>query len=70
MRDRSKANFKLVSEYSPTGDQPQAIEALVSGLEAGERAQTLVGVTGSARENVTPTAPYHAEYAAPAISAV
>lgn len=49
MRDRSKANFKLVSEYSPTGDQPQAIEALVSGLEAGERAQTLVGVTGSGK---------------------
>ncbi len=49
MRDRSKANFKLVSEYLPTGDQPQAIEALVSGLEAGERAQTLIGVTGSGK---------------------
>ena len=41
--------FKLVSEYSPTGDQPEAIEALVSGIEAGERAQTLVGVTGSGK---------------------
>ena len=49
MRDHSRAEFKLVSEYSPTGDQPEAIEALVSGLEAGERAQTLVGVTGSGK---------------------
>ena len=49
MRDKSRANFKLVSEYSPTGDQPQAIEALISGLEAGERAQTLIGVTGSGK---------------------
>ena len=49
MRDKSKANFKLVSEYSPTGDQPNAIEALVSGIEAGERAQTLIGVTGSGK---------------------
>lgn len=49
MRDKSKANFKLVSDYSPTGDQPEAIEALVSGLEAGERAQTLIGVTGSGK---------------------
>ena len=44
-----RANFKLVSEYSPTGDQPMAIDALVAGLEAGERAQTLVGVTGSGK---------------------
>ena len=41
--------FKLVSDYSPTGDQPEAIEALVRGLQAGERAQTLVGVTGSGK---------------------
>ena len=39
--------FKLVSEFTPTGDQPAAIDALVRGIEAGERAQTLVGVTGS-----------------------
>ncbi len=44
-----KANFKLVSEYKPTGDQPEAIRALVGGIEAGERAQTLVGVTGSGK---------------------
>ena len=49
MRDKKRAEFKLVSDFSPTGDQPQAIEALVSGLEAGERAQTLVGVTGSGK---------------------
>jgi len=41
--------FILKSEFSPTGDQPEAIEALVAGIEAGERAQTLVGVTGSGK---------------------
>ena len=41
--------FKLVSEYKPTGDQPAAISALTEGLLAGERAQTLVGVTGSGK---------------------
>ena len=41
--------FVLKSEYKPTGDQPQAIEELVAGLEAGERAQTLLGVTGSGK---------------------
>ena len=41
--------FKLKSEFSPMGDQPEAIEGLVRGLEAGERAQTLLGVTGSGK---------------------
>jgi len=41
--------FKLKSEYSPKGDQPQAIEALVQGLERGDRFQTLKGVTGSGK---------------------
>ncbi|MBE6645671.1 MAG: excinuclease ABC subunit UvrB [Ruminococcaceae bacterium] len=41
--------FILKSEYQPTGDQPEAIRALVDGIEAGERAQTLVGVTGSGK---------------------
>ena len=41
--------FKLVSEYQPTGDQPEAIRALTEGIEAGERAQTLIGVTGSGK---------------------
>lgn len=43
--------FELVSEYKPTGDQPQAIEYLVKGLNKGEKFQTLLGVTGS-RKNV------------------
>ena len=41
--------FHLKSEYLPTGDQPQAIAGLISGIEAGERAQTLLGVTGSGK---------------------
>ena len=44
-----KRDFILKSEYKPTGDQPEAIRALVEGIEAGERAQTLVGVTGSGK---------------------
>lgn len=42
-------NFHLSSQYSPTGDQPQAIDQLVAGINAGERAQTLLGVTGSGK---------------------
>ena len=41
--------FKLVSEYKPTGDQPQAISALVESIKAGNREQTLLGVTGSGK---------------------
>jgi excinuclease ABC subunit B len=41
--------FKIVSEFQPTGDQPQAIEQLVEGLRRGYRAQTLLGVTGSGK---------------------
>lgn len=41
--------FNLVSQYQPTGDQPEAIRQLVAGLDAGERAQTLLGVTGSGK---------------------
>lgn len=41
--------FKLVSEYKPTGDQPQAIDALVKGVMRGDREQTLMGVTGSGK---------------------
>lgn len=41
--------FKLNSQYSPTGDQPQAIDQLVAGVEAGQRYQTLMGVTGSGK---------------------
>jgi len=41
--------FKLVSDYQPKGDQPQAIEALTDGLRKGYRFQTLLGVTGSGK---------------------
>ena len=41
--------FKLVSPYSPTGDQPQAIETLTNGVLRGDRMQTLLGVTGSGK---------------------
>jgi len=41
--------FELVSDFEPKGDQPAAIEALVAGLEAGKRFQTLLGVTGSGK---------------------
>ncbi len=42
-------NFKLSSEFAPTGDQPQAIEKLSEGIESGEKYQTLLGVTGSGK---------------------
>ncbi len=42
-------HFELVSEYAPTGDQPQAIEGLVKGFEEGKKQQTLLGVTGSGK---------------------
>ena len=41
--------FKLVSKYKPTGDQPQAIKALVDGVNKGLDEQTLLGVTGSGK---------------------
>ena len=41
--------FKLVSDYKPTGDQPQAIEKLVDGVNKGYKEQTLLGVTGSGK---------------------
>lgn len=41
--------FQLTSQYKPTGDQPQAIEQLVRGINEGEKAQTLLGVTGSGK---------------------
>ena len=39
--------FELVSKYSPTGDQPQAIEKLVNGLKEGKKMQVLLGATGT-----------------------
>jgi len=41
--------FKLVSDYTPAGDQPEAIRQLIAGVEAGERDQVLLGVTGSGK---------------------
>ncbi len=41
--------FKLVSDFKPQGDQPQAIETLVDGVKKGEKYQTLLGVTGSGK---------------------
>jgi len=41
--------FKISSQYSPTGDQPQAIDQLVQGVSQGRQAQTLLGVTGSGK---------------------
>ncbi|MDP9363293.1 MAG: excinuclease ABC subunit UvrB [Chloroflexota bacterium] len=42
-------DFKIVSDLRPTGDQPKAIEALVEGLDTGNKLQTLLGVTGSGK---------------------
>src|ERR1700758_583999 len=42
-------NFKLMSDYDPRGDQPEAIEQLSRGIEAGEKHQVLLGVTGSGK---------------------
>ncbi len=41
--------FRIASDFKPAGDQPQAIEALIKGVEAGERDQVLLGVTGSGK---------------------
>ena len=49
MNIKENNKFQLVSEFSPTGDQPQAIEQLVKGIEKGERDQILLGVTGSGK---------------------
>ena len=43
------ANFEVISDYKPAGDQPQAIEKLAQGIEDGLRAQVLLGVTGSGK---------------------
>ena len=49
MRLKERDKFILVSDYEPKGDQPQAIEKLVTGLRKGLRFQTLLGVTGSGK---------------------
>ena len=49
MRKRVDMDFKLHSPFSPTGDQPQAIERLTSGVNSGYKDQVLLGVTGSGK---------------------
>lgn len=49
MEKNKKAMFKLKSKYTPSGDQPQAIEELVNGLEKGEKYQVLLGATGTGK---------------------
>ncbi len=48
-KDRIMDKFELVSDYKPAGDQPQAIERLVNGINSGMHEQTLMGVTGSGK---------------------
>src|SRR5512134_3702557 len=43
------SDFKLVTEFKPTGDQPDAIEGLVAGLQSGHKHQTLLGATGTGK---------------------
>lgn len=45
----STQGFKIVSAYSPSGDQPRAIEQLINGLQSGEKSQMLLGITGSGK---------------------
>lgn len=50
MIDRVDNNhFDLVSDYQPTGDQPQAIQQLTAGIESGEKEQILLGATGTGK---------------------
>ena len=49
INERKKNEFHLVSKYEPSGDQPQAIEALVDNIEGGEKAQILKGATGTGK---------------------
>ncbi len=49
MKFVSDSCFKLKSDYQPTGDQPQAIDAIVKSIESGSKEQTLLGVTGSGK---------------------
>ncbi|NCC06855.1 MAG: excinuclease ABC subunit UvrB [Clostridia bacterium] len=49
MQECEEGIFKLVSPYKPTGDQPEAIAKLINGIERGDKAQALMGVTGSGK---------------------
>lgn len=50
VKEKLWIHFELVSEYAPTGDQPQAIDQLVKGFQEGNQCQTLLGVTGSGND--------------------
>ena len=47
--DETRGKFVLKAPYQPSGDQPQAIEALTKGVNAGMKGQVLLGVTGSGK---------------------
>ena len=47
--DREVKPFKLVSKFSPTGDQPAAIESILKGIEAGKKVQVIRGATGTGK---------------------
>ncbi len=49
LHESSDRQFELISDFSPQGDQPQAIDQLTKGLQRGDKAQTLLGVTGSGK---------------------
>ena len=49
MTNQVPDQFQLVADYEPTGDQPEAIRRLIHGINDGQRAQTLLGVTGSGK---------------------
>lgn len=49
MIDKEQAKFNLVSKFNPTGDQPQAIDGIIEGINDGLRYQTILGVTGSGK---------------------
>ncbi len=49
MATSASQKFEIQSEYSPAGDQPQAIESLVRGIREGKKSQVLLGVTGSGK---------------------
>ncbi|MCZ6535247.1 MAG: DEAD/DEAH box helicase family protein, partial [Chloroflexi bacterium] len=49
MVETKQQRFEIVSDFQPTGDQPQAVDKLVEGAESGLRYQTLMGVTGSGK---------------------
>ena len=55
-RRKAEGEFELVCPFAPTGDQPQAIESLVRGVQAGRRFQTLLGITGSGKTFTTAAA--------------